>query len=200
MANTNLTELFTNIADSIRAKDGTTDVITASDFPNKIDALSIGKDFGGSNLNLYIATNGEDSKASEQETLINSFKNTICQFVYSPTTSYTSTVGDEGTGLKYVVSGFTDLINIGSVDKIQFIIWFAPPSSMYIWIKGMPFTEVSESIATMSVLNLLYRSDYSKVFLVSTDNQIGLSLTSGKFYESMASSVSYYSFIIGYTD
>ena len=42
MANTNLVELFTNIADSIRAKDGTTETIAPVDFASRIEALSVG--------------------------------------------------------------------------------------------------------------------------------------------------------------
>lgn len=42
MANTNLVELFTGIADSIRAKDGTTETIAPIDFASRIEALSVG--------------------------------------------------------------------------------------------------------------------------------------------------------------
>ena len=39
MANTNLVELFTDIADSIRAKDGTTETIAPVDFASRIEAI-----------------------------------------------------------------------------------------------------------------------------------------------------------------
>lgn len=42
MADINLVNLFTNIANAIRQKDGTTDSIVASDFPSKIAAIPTG--------------------------------------------------------------------------------------------------------------------------------------------------------------
>lgn len=45
-----LTELFTSIADSIRAKDGTSEPINAEDFPDRISAIPS----GGGNLNIFV--------------------------------------------------------------------------------------------------------------------------------------------------
>lgn len=50
MAATNLTELFTDVADAIREKDGSTEAIAAADFPTRILALATG---GGFNLDDY---------------------------------------------------------------------------------------------------------------------------------------------------
>jgi hypothetical protein len=46
-----LTELFTNIANAIRAKTGSTEPIIAEDFPSAIEAIPIGGS-GGENINL----------------------------------------------------------------------------------------------------------------------------------------------------
>lgn len=46
MANTNLNTLFTDIADAIREKDGTTATISASDFPARISAIVTGSGGG----------------------------------------------------------------------------------------------------------------------------------------------------------
>ena len=45
-----LTTLFTNIANSIRDKEGTSETILASDFPNRISNLPSGS---GINYNVY---------------------------------------------------------------------------------------------------------------------------------------------------
>lgn len=51
MANTNLTGLFTNIANSIRAKDGTSNPIAAIDFADRINAIPTGGSFDMASLN-----------------------------------------------------------------------------------------------------------------------------------------------------
>ena len=51
MANTNLTELFTGIADSIRAKDGTSNPIAAINFADRINAIPAGSSFDMASLN-----------------------------------------------------------------------------------------------------------------------------------------------------
>ena len=51
MANTNLIGLFTNIADSIRAKDGTSNPIAAIDFADRINAIPTGGSFDMASLN-----------------------------------------------------------------------------------------------------------------------------------------------------
>ena len=51
MANTNLTELFTGIADSIRAKDGTSNPIAAINFADRINAIPTGGSFDMASLN-----------------------------------------------------------------------------------------------------------------------------------------------------
>ena len=51
MANTNLTELFTNIANSIRAKDGTSNPIAAINFADRINAIPTGGSFDMASLN-----------------------------------------------------------------------------------------------------------------------------------------------------
>lgn len=61
MANTNLVELFTDIADSIRAKDGTTDVITASDFPSRIETLPTGNNIEYSEIYYNCQNMGNQS-------------------------------------------------------------------------------------------------------------------------------------------
>ena len=51
MANINLTGLFTNIANSIRAKDGTSNPIAAINFADRINAIPTGGSFDMASLN-----------------------------------------------------------------------------------------------------------------------------------------------------
>ena len=51
MANINLTELFTGIANSIRAKDGTSNPIAAINFADRINAIPTGGSFDMASLN-----------------------------------------------------------------------------------------------------------------------------------------------------
>ena len=194
MPNTNLTELFTGIADSIRAKDGTTDTITASDFPNRIAALPTGSDFSSSNLNLYITASSADSEALE---LLNNFKSTTEQWI-RPTTNRISSGESEGTGFSLVTQGYTDLAQIGTVDNIQFIVFFQNGSTCLFWIKGMPLTKISDSIFTIEGINFLYNNRYSRTEMNADYNKIGFNIEKGYLYQDIASKF-YGAFIIGYT-
>jgi hypothetical protein len=60
-----LTELFTNIANAIRAKTGSTEPIIAEDFPSAIEAIEVGV---SENLDEEIAT--QEEKIASQDTLI----------------------------------------------------------------------------------------------------------------------------------
>lgn len=80
MANTNLTELFTSIADSIRAKDGTTDVITASDFPSRIETLPTGNDIEYSEI--YFNCQNMGSQTGHQYYTFDVSNQTIFKFKY----------------------------------------------------------------------------------------------------------------------
>ena len=65
MANTNLTGLFTDIANSIRAKDGTSNPIAAINFADRINAIPAGGSFDMASLNyVEIAAPSEFSEYS----------------------------------------------------------------------------------------------------------------------------------------
>ena len=60
-----LTELFTNIANAIRVKTGSTESIIAEDFPSAIEAIEVGV---SENLDEEIAT--QEEKIASQDELI----------------------------------------------------------------------------------------------------------------------------------
>lgn len=91
MANTNLVELFTGIADSIRAKDGTTDVITASDFPSRIETLPTGNNIEYSEIYYNCQNQGYGSPGTQDyEFDVTNNKSFTFKFDYYPsnTSSY----------------------------------------------------------------------------------------------------------------
>lgn len=76
MANTHntLNELFVDIADTIRAKKNSTDVIVADSFPSEIEALRIGFDYNNqnvTNISDYEFKNCEDLKSIDCYNLTN---------------------------------------------------------------------------------------------------------------------------------
>ena len=203
MANINLTELFSNIANSIRAKDGTTDEIKASDFPDKISALPVGGGLNAANLKLYIAANQEEAGATTQS-IVSCFHSLASNFPNSVTCSYTSSVGDEGTGARFVTSDLTYLTSIPEVDKVNFIFYSNSGGSNYLWFKGMPVNKISDSIMSCTPLYFLYRSNYNKTSFETSEGDssttLGFNFETGKFYQSAASSLTGFALVIGYTE
>jgi hypothetical protein len=60
-----LTELFTNIANAIRAKTGSTEPIIAEDFPSAIEAIPV-----GSTIDLDAEVTEQETIAASQDTLV----------------------------------------------------------------------------------------------------------------------------------
>ena len=194
---------LTSIGDAIREKTGMSELIPVNELASSIAAIqSGGADFNVSNLNGYFCVNRLDSATIPSMATHTAWKSTIIDEVYTPSIQRTSSVGDEGTGLTYVVNNLTKLSSISSIDKINFIIVF-DTSSVYLWVKGMPSDKFSDTIVRMPTIGISYNSSYGKVGLINgaaSTGYIGLSLTSNNFYENIASSFSKMGIIIGYED
>ena len=84
MANTNLIGLFTNIADSIRAKDGTSNPIAAINFADRINAIPTGGSFDMASLN-YVeitapSTHGEYSTLPDLTPYVDDFSKIVAMY------------------------------------------------------------------------------------------------------------------------
>lgn len=153
-------------------------------------------------LCCYLSANFVEDKI-DTDANWTSFKSYIKDPVYSPTSKYTtdSGIGDSGTGLKYRLSGFTKMNQIGSVDNIK-AIYFWNSSNCYFWIAGMPYKRVSSNVISMSCCHSYYNSSYSKGYITASDEykQFGVDLNNNYFYQSFTSSISYYQMMIIYED
>lgn len=79
MPNTNLTEIFTGIANSIRAKDRTTETIAPVDFASRIDTLPV-----GSNENIeWHWIQGDTKFLSQFKANVTNLDDLIC-FILAP--------------------------------------------------------------------------------------------------------------------
>lgn len=194
---------LTSIGDAIREKTGMSELIPVNELASSIAAIqSGGADFNVSNLNGYFCINRLDSATTPSLATHTAWKSTIIDEVYTPSTQRTSSVGDEGTGLTYVVNNLTKLSSISSIDKINFIIVY-DSQSVYLWVKGMPSDKFSDTIVRMPTISISHNSSYGKIELVNgavANRYIGLSLASNKFYENFSSSFSRMGIIIGYED
>ena len=193
---------LTSIGDAIREKTGMSELIPVNELASSIAAIqSGGADFNVSNLNGYFCVNRLDSATTPSLATHTAWKSTIIDEVYTPSTQGTSSVGDEGTGLTYVVNNLTKLSSISSIDKINIIVYDS--QSIYLWVKGMPSDKFSDTIVRMPTISISHNSSYGKIELVNgavANRYIGLSLASNKFYENFSSSFSRMGIIIGYED
>ena len=74
MANIKLTKLFTGIADSIRAKDGTTETIAPIDFASRIETLPV-----GSNEDIeWHWVKGDSTFLSDLKTHVKNLDDLVC--------------------------------------------------------------------------------------------------------------------------
>ena len=185
MANTNLTEVFTDIADALREKTGETTTYKPTEMADAISNLK--GTINASDYNCYLLVNNVDNDDAIEMPQWTAWKKLVVDEIYNPKSSTISAAGgNTAIGTSYV-STVEKLNTISSVDKIK-AIFFLQANSHYIWFSGMPSTKISNTEIALEMPVLTYHTSYSKGFLYKLTTKFGLDLAKNLVYQNLTSS------------